>query len=80
MVDIYNHPSMYLNGSAPLNVTGVVHQCDEVTGTNCTTSPSPDSFMWYDDLHFSEQVARIIARNFLGVLNGTSKWGTYFSG
>lgn len=75
--DIYYNPSEYLNGSAPLNVTGVVHRCD-ATGANCYTSDSPDSFMWYDDLHLSEQTARVVARNFVDVVKGMSKWATYW--
>lgn len=79
MTDIYNNPSEYLNGTAPLNVTGVVHRCDS-TGANCTTNPIPDSFMWYDDLHPSEQTSRIIGREFVGVVNGISRWASYWGG
>lgn len=54
---------------------------------------SSDSFMWYDELHpryvtnmwseskltcFSEQTDRIIARNFVEVLNGTSSYAQYY--
>ncbi|KAK4499334.1 hypothetical protein PRZ48_009847 [Zasmidium cellare] len=77
MTDIYNNPSAYLNGTAPLNVTGAVHECD-ASGAACTNSESPDSFMWYDDLHPSEQTDRVIAREFVGVVKGGSKWGRYW--
>ena len=78
MTDIINHPAQYLNGTAPANVTGYSHQCS-VAGTNCTASASPDSFVWYDPLHPSEQTDRIIARNFVDVVKGASKWATYWS-
>lgn len=77
MTDIYYNPANYLNGTAPLNVTGAVHECD-ATGMQCTTSTSPDSFMWYDDLHPSEQTDRVIAREFVDVVKGKSQWATYW--
>ncbi|KAF9233570.1 carbohydrate esterase family 16 protein [Melanogaster broomeanus] len=68
--DIYNNPTKYLNGTAPLNVTGCVNSCvynlNESTGDPgaCTTATGTDrdSFMWYDELHPSEQSDRIVAR------------------
>ena len=78
MTDIINNPTEYLNGTAPLNVTGFSHHCS-VTGTNCVASTSPDSFVWYDELHPSEQTERIVAQNFVDVVKGTSKWATYWS-
>lgn len=78
MTDIYNNPASYLNGTgAPLNVEGVEHLCD-AQGSNCTSTDSPDSFMWYDPLHPSEQTSRIVAREFVGVLGGKSKWASYW--
>lgn len=77
LTDIYYHPAQYLNGTAPLNVQGVANSCN-VQGGNCTTSTSPDSFMWYDPLHPSEQTSRIVAREFVGVLGGRSKWAKYW--
>ena len=52
--DIYDNPPQYLNGTEPLTVQGFEHHCsldkppvceDQYNGT------SPDSFMWYDELH-----------------------------
>jgi phospholipase/lecithinase/hemolysin len=77
MTDVYQNPAEYLNGSLPLNVTGVVNQCD-ATGANCVRSSSPDSFMWYDELHPSEQTSRVVAKEFVAVLDGESKWATYW--
>jgi hypothetical protein len=46
---------------------------------NGTVNASPDSFMWYDELHPSEQTDRVIAREFVDVVKGNSKWATYWS-
>lgn len=72
MTDIYNNPSAYLNGTAPPNVTGY-------SNLNGTVDESPDSFLWYDELHPSEQTDRVIAREFINVVEGDSKWATYWS-
>ena len=77
VLDIYNNPTNYLNGSAPANVTGYVHHCD-INGANCADQPSPDSFLWYDELHPSEQTDRIIAREFVNLLSGNSTYATYY--
>jgi hypothetical protein len=75
ITDIYNNPSQYLNGSAPLNVTGFASS--DMKAANTTDK---DSFLWYDELHPGEQADRVIAREFLGVVAGDSKWATYWSG
>ncbi|KAK5111661.1 hypothetical protein LTR62_004766 [Meristemomyces frigidus] len=75
---IYTNPSAYLNGSAPLNVTGYVNHCN-VTGGDCVANPSPDSFLWYDELHLSEQTSRIVASNFVDVVKGVSGYAAYWS-
>ncbi|TKX26534.1 acetylesterase-1 [Elsinoe australis] len=77
--DIYYHPAQYLNGTTePLSVTGVGNTC--TVNATCTRSTSPDSYLWFDDLHPSEQADRVFAREFIGVLDGKSKWASYFSG
>lgn len=76
MTEIWLHPRYYLNGTLPLNVTGYILQC---SGGECASAESRDSFMWYDELHPSEQTDRILAREFSKVVNGTSKWATYWS-
>lgn len=78
VTDIWNHPAGYLNGTAPLNVKGYDSHCS-LTGLNCTRTDSPDSFLWYDELHPSEQTDRIIAKSFVDVVRGESKWATYWS-
>ncbi|KAF2243047.1 carbohydrate esterase family 16 protein [Trematosphaeria pertusa] len=77
MTDIWNHPADYLNGTAPLNVTGWINRCT-LDGTNCVEQPSKDSYEWYDELHPSEQTSRVVAREFVNVLGGESKWATYW--
>lgn len=77
-IDIINHPHNFLNGTAPLNVTGFVKHCP-ADGSSCTYDPSPDSFLWYDELHPTEQAERIVARNFLDAVNGRSKYAIYWS-
>ena len=72
MTDMYLNPKEYFNGTAPLNVTGYV-----IGAGNLSTSDK-DSFMWYDELHPSEQTDRIIAREFVGVLGGDSIWAKYW--
>ena len=72
---------MYLNGTAPANVTGFEHHCslDRATCYYASNGTSPDSFLWYDELHPSEQTDRIIAMEFLQVINGSSGYTTYYS-
>jgi len=77
ITDIWKNPSAYLNGTAPLNVTGVIDECD-VKGNNCTLKENRDSYLWFDELHPSEQASRIVAREFIGVLGGGSKWAKYW--
>ncbi|EME38434.1 carbohydrate esterase family 16 protein [Dothistroma septosporum NZE10] len=77
ITDIYNNPTEYLNGTAPLQVDVAAKHCNS-TGTDCVVAESLDSYLWYDDLHPSEQTDRIIAREFLGVVKGESRWATYW--
>ena len=51
--DIYRNPKVYLNGTAPLNVTGAVHSCvlqpDKSTSDPVCTDAvgtDQDSFLW----------------------------------
>ncbi|KAK5947243.1 hypothetical protein PMZ80_001392 [Knufia obscura] len=78
--DIYDNPTAYLNGTQPANVTGFEHHCtpDQSECTLMYNGTSSDSFMWYDELHPSEQTDRIIARTFLDVLNGNSTYAQYY--
>lgn len=76
---MYTNPSNYLNGTAPLNVTTWINQCTDINGTMCSARSSPDSYLWYDELHPSEQADRNVAKEFVKVINGESQYATYWS-
>ncbi|KAI0770406.1 GDSL lipase/esterase [Fomes fomentarius] len=86
--DMINHPQLYLNGTAPLNVTGAVHACvfkeGESTGDTgeCTDAvgTDQDSFLWFDELHPSVQAERVVAQAISDVVHRrTEKWTTWLS-
>ncbi|KAJ6035970.1 hypothetical protein N7540_000249 [Penicillium herquei] len=74
ITDVWENPGNYLNGTAPYNVTSSIHRC----GSACDSDAVRDSYMWYDDLHPSEQTDRVVAREFVKVVKGQSKWATYW--
>ncbi|KAF9528819.1 GDSL lipase/acylhydrolase [Crepidotus variabilis] len=84
-VDMYNNPKNYLNGTAPLNVDGAVSICVyQLNGdqSNCTEveGTDRDSYLWFDELHPSEQADRIVAREVAQVTKGvTNQWTTWLS-
>ncbi|KAF7310354.1 Carbohydrate esterase family 16 protein [Mycena chlorophos] len=83
--DMFDHPADYLNGTAPLNVTGCWDSCLALpNGTlECDIVQDPaarDSFLFADELHPSEQADRIVAREMALTLGGKkSKWATWLS-
>jgi len=86
--DMFAHPALYLNGTAPLNVTGSIRACvfelNESTSDtgDCTiaTGTEVDSFLWFDELHPSEQADRIVGREIAKVILGEkNKWTTWLS-
>ncbi|KAI0056358.1 GDSL lipase/acylhydrolase [Artomyces pyxidatus] len=86
--NILTHPASYLNGTAPLNTTGAVNACvfqenESLSDPGvCTTATgsAKDSFVWYDELHPSEQSDRIVAREIANVIQGKgSQYATWFS-
>ena len=60
--DMFTHPALYLNGTAPLNVTGCINPCvyqlnqDPSTPGECTmaTGSARDSFLWSVGLLFGK--------------------------
>jgi phospholipase/lecithinase/hemolysin len=77
LTDIYNNPNAYL--TSPANVTGQYFLCDVATGSHCTSSTlSADHYMWYDELHPSQQTDKTIAKEFVNVVAGSSKYATYW--
>ncbi|KAJ3544440.1 hypothetical protein NM688_g5745 [Phlebia brevispora] len=86
--DILANPRAFLNGTIPPNVTGAINACvfklNESTSDPgvCTIAEGSarDSFLWYDELHPSEQTDRVIAREIAGSIRRTSsKYVTWFS-
>ncbi|KAL2405894.1 Acetylesterase [Exophiala dermatitidis] len=84
VLDIYNNPTTYLNGTGvgpgSESVWGYENHCT-VNQTVCVkrdNGTNSDAFLWFDELHPSEQTDRIIARHFVDVLNGNSTYATYY--
>ncbi|KAH8117925.1 GDSL lipase/acylhydrolase, partial [Phellopilus nigrolimitatus] len=87
--DIIAHPDKYLNGTAPLSVTtpikSCIYQVNQNVGLdpgNCTTAKGTDadSYLWYDELHPSEQADRVVARELTNaVLRKSDNWVTWLS-
>lgn len=76
IADIYYNPTKYL--PSPANVTGVYHSC-AVAGTPCVDSELPLShFLWYDELHPSTKADEIIAKEFIQVVKGQSRFAAYW--
>jgi phospholipase/lecithinase/hemolysin len=77
MREVYYNPTPYL--TSPVNVTGQYYLCDVATGNTCTSSNTTlDHYFWYDELHPSQQVDKAIAKEFINVVKGTSKYATYW--
>ncbi|KAA8571849.1 hypothetical protein EYC84_001809 [Monilinia fructicola] len=73
LTDVYNNPTQYLPAPAIVNVPYVL------TGSPSSKQPGNlDGYMWYDELHPSQGTDRVIAHEFLNVVNGTSKYATYW--
>ncbi|KAJ7156144.1 GDSL-like Lipase/Acylhydrolase-domain-containing protein [Mycena filopes] len=77
--DMYNEPARWFNGSIPANVTGHCHQCPDPNdfrqcGVGDCTLDERDSYMFWDELHPSEQTGRNLAREMWKKLTGTSKY------
>jgi phospholipase/lecithinase/hemolysin len=77
LTDIYKHPTQYLD--SPANVTGQYLMCDE-TGSNCQTQEGKkgSQFLWYDELHPTERVDEVVAREFVRVVEGSSRFAAYW--
>lgn len=85
--DMFDQPELYLNGTAPaFNVTGCINSCvfelDVPNSGVCTVvnGTDRDSYLWFDELHPSEQADRIVAREIAKVFQGEeSQWTTWLS-
>lgn len=81
MTDIYNNPTRYLD--SPANVTGQYITCDvnAVDWWNACTAQvgrEASQFLWYDELHPSERTDTVIAKEFVKIIEGTSKYASYW--
>jgi len=77
--EMYYNPTRYFNGSIPANVTGHCHQCPvpsnySYCGIGDCTMAQRDSYMWWDELHPSEQTGRNVAAEILKKIRGDSKY------
>ncbi|KAI0944616.1 hypothetical protein AcW1_002285 [Taiwanofungus camphoratus] len=86
--DVLTYPQNYMNGTAPLNTTGCIRSCvykvNESTSDtgDCTIAEGSarDSFVWYDELHPSEQTDRVIAREIASAIaRNSSDWISWLS-
>ncbi|KAF9450391.1 carbohydrate esterase family 16 protein [Macrolepiota fuliginosa MF-IS2] len=84
--DVIANPSKYLNGTAPLNTTGCIKACVYEVGTEINTctfyanGTDRDSFVWWDELHASEQADRNIAKQISNIITGVgSPWINWLS-
>lgn len=76
ITDIYNNPEKYL--SSPANVTGVYDLCDPLGGPCVKSTLGLDHYLFYDELHPSEGADKVIAKEFVNVVKGTSKYAAYW--
>ena len=74
---MYQKPTAYFNGTEPANVTGSVRTCGK--GGRCVQSASPDSYLWFDELHPSEQASRWLGKEFVKLVSGKSQYAIYSS-
>ncbi|KXN88513.1 hypothetical protein AN958_07282 [Leucoagaricus sp. SymC.cos] len=84
--DMHAHPANYFNGTAPFNVTGAVNTCVFQVGNSndsvCTlvNGTDRDSYLWFNELHPSEQADRNVAREIANIIQVKgSKWVTWLS-
>lgn len=61
-------------------MTGQYYLCDAETGATCVsqTGSSPAQWLWYDELHPSERVDQVVAKEFVNVVGGNSTYATYW--
>ncbi|KAF2002375.1 carbohydrate esterase family 16 protein [Amniculicola lignicola CBS 123094] len=75
ITDMWKEPKKYFTGTA--NVTDYINHCN-AEGKNCVKQSAVENYLWYDELHPSEAANKIIAKEFVGVLGGGSKWAKYW--
>lgn len=76
--DMYNNPGSFLNGTTPYNVTGYYAHSNSTGGDVYDVNADPDSFLFYDGLHPSQQASRNVAKEMVATLTRSSKYATYY--
>ncbi|KIV95946.1 hypothetical protein PV10_03537 [Exophiala mesophila] len=82
--DIYQNPDDFFNGTAPPNIQVPAAECtfDDFGMTVCEPTGDAignlDGFMWFDNVHATEQTHRVLAREFVKVLDGESTYTQYY--
>ncbi|KAJ3544437.1 hypothetical protein NM688_g5746 [Phlebia brevispora] len=86
--DILADPRKFLNGTVAPNTTGAIRSCvfqenenpDDPGNCTVVTGSAVDSYLWFDELHPSEQTDRVVAREIAAAIRGSSsKYATWFS-
>ncbi|KIY68267.1 carbohydrate esterase family 16 protein, partial [Cylindrobasidium torrendii FP15055 ss-10] len=77
--ELYFNPALYFNGSVPANTTGHCHQCPDpddyrLCGIGDCTLDERDSYMFWDELHPSEQTGRNLAMEMHKKIGGQSRY------
>ncbi|KAL5511907.1 hypothetical protein ACEPAH_5125 [Sanghuangporus vaninii] len=78
-------PAKYLNGTASPNVITPIKCCIfQLNGStaNCmtVTGTDRDSYLWFDELHPSEQANRAVVREYTNaILRKSDSWVTWLS-
>ncbi|KAH7133040.1 acetyl esterase [Dactylonectria estremocensis] len=75
--DIFMEPKKYFE--APADVEGIYNVWDPVTGVDTPSALPLNSFMWYDPVHPSERTLEVVASEFVEVVRGKSKYGTFYT-
>ncbi|KAL5336534.1 GDSL lipase/esterase [Aspergillus crustosus] len=73
--EIYRNPIEYL--AAPANVMGFINHCD-LRKIHCQRQPNAASYLWFDELHPSERTHETLAKEFVNVVHGYSRWAEYY--
>lgn len=80
--DMYKNPAKYLIGP-DYNVVDAANACEYYPKNDswaCFTQPKGrwDSYLWFDELHPSEQANRVVARHILDALSGKGPFVSWY--
>ncbi|KAF3937885.1 hypothetical protein ABW19_dt0208671 [Dactylella cylindrospora] len=77
--DIYANPENYLE--SPANTTGYASGCytwDACAAWSNTVDPSPERFLWWDELHPGVRTVTAVAEEYVKALRKESDFATYY--